>query len=90
MKKQTRYSAFSLWLFEFWGEPSAKIIAGFVLVGLIAIFYFAFGPARTKWDFWKSDGLGTGWECTFPGKGARICIRDVPPALQKSYPNTFK
>jgi hypothetical protein len=84
MKRQTTYSAFSLWLIEFWSEPSAKIIAGGILIGLIAILLFAFGPARTKWDFWNSHGLGIGWECTSAGKGAYICLRDVPSKLQKS------
>ncbi len=74
-------------LAEWWWEPSAKVITGFVLVGLIAAALFAFGPARKKWDFWNSHGLGIGWECTSGGKGAYICFRDVPPALQKPNSN---
>ncbi len=90
MKKQTKLSAFSLWLIEFWGEPSAKIIAGGILLSLVAVALFAFGPARAKWDFWNSHGLGIGWECTSPGRGAYVCIRDVLPKLQKLNQGTAK
>jgi hypothetical protein len=84
MRKQTRVSALSLWLIEFWSEPAAKIVGGLILICVGAVVLFAFGPTRTKWDFWNSHGLGIGWECTSGGKGAHICFRDVPPKLQKS------
>ena len=90
MGRQTKYSAFSLWLSELWDEPSAKVIAGGIVIAVVAITLFAVGPTRARWDFWNSEDLGPGWECTYPGKGAKVCIRDVPAALQKSNPGRTK
>ena len=82
-----RPSSIKLRLLEWWWEPSAKIVTGFVLVVIIAVGLYAFGPTRKHWDFWSSRGLGAGWECTSAGRGASVGFRDVHPELRKRKSN---
>ena len=88
MTEERRSTALKLRLAEWWWEPSSKVIVAFVVAGFIAAALFALGPTRTKRDFWNSHGLGIGWECTSGGRGAYVCLKDVPPALQN--PNSNK
>jgi hypothetical protein len=58
MTKELRPDSLKLRLLEWWWEPASKVLVGFSLVGIVAIVLFSFGPARKKWDFWNSHGLG--------------------------------
>ena len=73
MKKQTRFAAFSLWLIEFWGEPSPWAVARFVILVVLGVVGMAF---LLYSDPMHSRGLGPGWECDRL-KGGGVCLKDV-------------
>ncbi len=79
-----RPSSIKLRLLEWWWEPSAKIVTGFVLVVIIAVGLYAFGPTRKHWDFWSSRGLGAGWECTSAGRGGICRLSGCTPGTSEA------
>jgi NO-binding membrane sensor protein with MHYT domain len=53
-----------------------------VFAGL-ALATFHFANTLSMGSPWGGISLGTGWECSVAPAAARVCFKDVPPALER-------
>jgi hypothetical protein len=76
---------FTLRLIEIWSEPRSKVLAGFLLIGILAV---ALIGAATDHGF-ATDPMGggwrPGWECN--NQLGSVCVRDVKHPLDHKKSN---
>jgi len=76
------YNAFDAFRFREWRRLFIWLaLAPVFAVGSLVTLHFA-APISIG-NPWGGVSLGPGWECSAAPPGARVCFKDVPPALDR-------
>jgi hypothetical protein len=62
---------------------SLRWLALVPVFGAVALLTLRVANTLSMGNPWGGVSLGTGWECSVAPASARVCLKDVPPALDR-------